>query len=122
MKRVLIIEDEPNIVEAITYLLEREKLLVLAHRDGMGALRKIAAVKPDIVVLDVMLPNQSGFDIIRRIRASDEFPDLPVLMLTAKGQAKDRESALAAGVDRFMTKPFSNQAVVDTVLELLEGV
>lgn len=118
-KRVLLIEDEPNITEAIRFILQREGWTVATHADGATALRAVARLAPDVVVLDVMLPNRSGFDILHDLRAASETADLPVLMLTAKGQEKDRELAESYGVSRFMTKPFSNQDIVATVRELV---
>lgn len=116
---VLLIEDEPNIVEAIRFILSRDGWQVSTHADGATAVGEIARVKPDIVVLDVMLPNRSGFDILRDIRADQQIASLPVLMLTAKGQARDREQAEALGVSRFMTKPFSNSEVVNILRQMV---
>ena len=118
MKSVLLIEDEPNIIEAIRFILEQDGWTVATHSDGADAVARATAVNPDIVILDLMLPNKSGFDILRDIRALPAFADLPILMLTAKGQAKDRETAEAGGVTRFMTKPFANQDLLAAVRAL----
>ncbi|MDB2407335.1 response regulator [Jannaschia sp.] len=115
--RVLLIEDEPNIATALTFILQREGWRVWAHPDGMTALDAVNRHLPDIVVLDVMLPGKSGFEVLAEIRNSAR-PDLPVLMLTAKGQTKDRERAEALGVSRFMTKPFSNAELLAAVAAL----
>lgn len=117
-KRVLLIEDEPNIIEAIRYVLSRAGFVVDTHSDGATALAEIAHRQPDMVVLDVMLPNKSGFDILRELRAQAATRDLPVLMLTARGQKKDREMAEQFGASRFMTKPFANAEVLENVREL----
>ncbi|MGR3436609.1 MAG: response regulator transcription factor [Shimia sp.] len=117
-KRVLLIEDEPNIVEAIRFVLARDGWDVATHSDGATALAAVGRAAPDVVVLDAMLPNRSGFDILRDLRADPDHGALPVLMLTARGQTKDRERAEAAGADRYMTKPFDNAEVVDTVRRL----
>ena len=101
--RVLLIEDEPNIATAIAFLLGRDGMRVSTHSDGATALAAIERHRPDAVVLDAMLPGRSGFDLLAAIRGGAR-GDLPVLMLTAKGQAKDRDRAEALGVDRFMTK------------------
>lgn len=114
---VLLIEDEPNIATAIAFVLGRAGWHVSTHHDGATAVDAIARHAPDVVVLDVMLPGQSGFEILARIRTGDH-ADLPVLMLTAKGQAKDRERAEALGVSHFMTKPFSNADLLDQVQAL----
>lgn len=116
--RVLLIEDEPNIIEAIRFILSRDGWTVDVHSDGATALEAVAQRGPDLVILDVMLPNRSGYDILADIRAGAETASLPVLMLTARGQAKDREMAERVGASRFMTKPFSNSEVLASVREL----
>lgn len=120
-KRVLLIEDEPNLIEAIRFILTRDGWAVQTHSDGATALARIREARPDVVVLDVMLPGRSGFDILDELRADPDFAALPVLMLTAKGQAADRERAERAGVSRFMTKPFSNAEVLASVNALMAG-
>jgi len=117
-KRILLIEDEPNIVEAISFLLNRDGWEVSTHSNGKGAIEAIARVRPDVLVLDVMLPGRSGFDILQEVRANHETTGLPVLMLTARGQTKDREMAERLGATRFMTKPFSNTRVLECIQEL----
>lgn len=117
-KSVLIIEDEPNIVESLTFLLERAGFTVTSEIDGSKALSVIAALAPDVVILDVMLPNKSGFDILRDLRLRGETQP-KVLMLTAKGQARDQKMAEDIGVDVFMSKPFANAEVVARVRSLV---
>jgi DNA-binding response OmpR family regulator len=117
-RKVLLIEDEPNIVEAIRFILSRDGWDVDVHSDGASALDAVALRQPDIVILDVMLPNRSGYDILADLRAAADTEDLPVLMLTARGQTKDRELAEKIGASRFMTKPFSNAEVLASVREL----
>lgn len=116
-KHILIIEDEPNIIESLSFLLERAGFTVGAEQDGAKALEKIHSSNPDLVILDVMLPNRSGFDILRDIGTLTKAPK--VLMLTAKGQAKDRHTAEEIGVDRFMTKPFANAEIIAAVKEMV---
>lgn len=118
-KHVLLVEDELNIIEAIRFLLSREGWQVDTHSNGADAVDVIRAKKPDLVVLDVMLPGKSGFEILEDLRADTQTQDLPVLMLTARGQSRDREMAEKAGVSRFMTKPFSNTEVLTAVRDLL---
>lgn len=117
-KTVLLIEDEPNIIEAISFVLSREGWDVRTHSDGATAVETVTALRPSVVMLDVMLPNRSGFDILKDLRDRPETAEIPILMLTAKGQAKDRELAESYGVSHFMTKPFSNQDVIDRVSAL----
>ena len=118
MKSVLLIEDEPNIIEAIRFILEQDGWVVDTHSDGADAVERTKALVPNVVILDLMLPNKSGFDILRDLRALPAFADLPILMLTAKGQAKDRDTAQEYGVTRFMTKPFANQELLAAVRAL----
>ncbi|MEO9517761.1 MAG: response regulator [Paracoccaceae bacterium] len=118
---VLLVEDEQNIVEAMRFLLSREGWQVDTHSDGATALETIRANGPDLVVLDYMLPGRSGLEILSDLRALPEFTDLPVLMLTARGQARDRDLAEKAGVSRFMTKPFSNTEVLNAVRDLMRA-
>ena len=120
-KHVLLVEDEPNIIEAIRFILSRDGWRVQVHSDGATAVAAIAASQPDVLVLDVMLPGKSGFDIMQELRAKPEMTSLPVLMLTAKGQTRDRELAERYGVNRFMTKPFANAEVLQAVNALLPG-
>ena len=87
-KRVLLIEDEPNIIEAISFILSRDGWTVHTHEDGTSAMGKVLAMPPDMIILDVMLPGRSGFDILRDLRATDVTKDIPVMMLTARGQEK----------------------------------
>jgi len=117
-KRILIIEDEPNIVEALRYILSREGYAVDTHSDGSTAIETIKKRDPDVVILDAMLPNRSGFDILRDLRAAVQTAALPVLMLTARGQKKDRELAKRYGASQFITKPYSNSEVLACVREL----
>ena len=88
--------------------------------DGEQAIRDIANVKPHAVVLDVMMPRKDGFEVLKATRANPDFADLPIIMLTAKGQAADKEKALSIGATDFITKPFSNTDVVESVISLAE--
>ncbi len=121
MGKILLIEDEPNIAEAIRFLLSRDGWDVQLLANGTEASAAIASQRPDLVILDLMLPGKSGMQILTDLRASPEFERLPVLMLTAKGQERDREAALAAGVSAFMTKPFDNSDMRAAVRALLGG-
>ncbi len=116
--QVLLIEDEPNIIEAIRFILSRDGWQVHTHSNGTDAVQIVRDRDPDVVILDVMLPGRSGYDILRELREDPAHADLPVLMLTARGQSKDREMAERAGASRFMTKPFSNAEVLDAVRAL----
>ncbi|MEQ6247708.1 response regulator [Sulfitobacter sp. HNIBRBA3233] len=120
-KHVVLVEDETNIAEAIRFLLGREGWRVQTLANGTNAAETIRATRPDLVMLDVMLPGRTGFEILADLRADADLADLPVLMLTARGQARDREMAMQAGVNRFMAKPFSNAEMLSAVHELTSG-
>ncbi|MCC5983471.1 MAG: response regulator [Rhodobacteraceae bacterium] len=117
-KRVLVIEDEANISEAIRFILSRDGWEVEIHPDGTDAASVVTACPPSLVILDVMLPGRSGFDILRSLREAEPTRAVPVLMLTAKGQAADRELAARFGATRFMTKPFANADLLAAVRDL----
>lgn len=118
-KRVLVIEDEPNISEAIRFILTRGGWQVEVEADGLAALHRLRAAPPDALILDLMLPDMDGFDVLRQLRAETRTRDLPVLMLTAKGQSTDRDLAARLGVTRFMTKPFANADVVAALQDMV---
>ena len=118
-KQVLLIEDEPNIIEAIRFILSRDGWDVRTHSNGLDAFEAARARLPDVIILDVMLPGKSGFDILAEIRADEALADTPVLMLTARGQKKDREMAERAGASHYMTKPFSNAEILETVRQMV---
>lgn len=117
-QHVLLVEDEANIAEAIRFILARDGWRVTVLGDGAAAEAMIRAEQPDLVILDLMLPGRSGLDIVTALRADPATVDLPVMMLTAKGQGRDREAAERAGVNRFMTKPFANAEMVQAVRAL----
>lgn len=115
---VLIAEDEQNIAESLRFILERAGCIVRHAADGETALAEARADRPDVLVLDVMLPSLNGFDVLKTIRSEPVLQKIAVLVLTAKGQSQDRQTADALGADAFMTKPFDNAAIVAEVLRL----
>ncbi|KPP84703.1 MAG: Response regulators consisting of a CheY-like receiver domain and a winged-helix DNA-binding domain [Rhodobacteraceae bacterium HLUCCO07] len=118
-KSVLLIEDEPNIVEAISFILSRDGWKVSTHANGQTALARIMETQPDVIILDVMLPGASGYDILSSLRSEPKTRELPVLVLTAHGQDRNREMAEEMGASRFMTKPFSNVDMLEAVRSLV---
>jgi len=118
-RRILIVEDEPNIVDALSFLLTREGYNVASEGDGANAITRISDTEPELVILDAMLPNRSGFEILEDLRATGS--TVPILMLTAKGQSKDKQRATDAGASKFMVKPFSNADIIASVDALLNG-
>ena len=117
-KSILLIEDEQNILEALSFILRRAGWNVYTHSNGNDANEVINKLKPAVVVLDIMLPGKSGFDVLRDLRSSEVDQKIPVMILTARGQEKDRDAAKILGADLFMTKPFVNTEV----LNALEGL
>lgn len=118
-QHVLLIEDEPNIAEAIRFLLTRDGWQVSHLADGAEAVARVRALRPDLVILDHMLPGLSGLEILADLRADPDLVGLKVLMLTARGQVRDREAAAEAGADRFMAKPFANADIVAEVRAMM---
>ena len=117
--KILIADDEPNIVISLEYLLKREGYTVLVARDGQEALDAIARERPDLVLLDVMMPKKTGFEVCQEVRANELLNGTKILMLTAKGRDTDLAKGTAMGVDAYMTKPFATRALVDKVAEML---
>ncbi len=118
-RHVLLIEDEPNIAEAIRFLLTRDGIEVSHLAEGDGVQDAVRARRPDLVILDHMLPGLSGLEVLAALRADPATRDVPVMMLTARG--RDREAATRAGADRFMSKPFSNAEILAEVRAMLGG-
>jgi len=118
---VLIAEDEPSILESLDFILRRAGYSIASVTDGDAALAAVRRDKPRLLVLDVMLPRRSGFEVLKQIRADALTKDLPVLILTAKGQPQDRRTAEELGASSFVTKPYANADVVGTVRRLLAG-
>lgn len=116
--RILIAEDEPNIVESLSFVLGREGFEVAAALDGVAALERLGADPPDVMILDLMLPRLNGFEVLKRVKSDPALRAIPIVVLTAKGQAHDRRMAEGLGVDGFMTKPFSNRELVELVRQL----
>ena len=119
-KTITIIEDEPFIIEALSFILEKESFIVKSISDGAKAIEFVKDTNPDLVILDIMLPNVSGMKILEDIRSTKLIAELPVLMLTAKGQKKDRRAAEDAGVNEFMTKPFDNAELIQQIKHMLK--
>ena len=121
-KRVLIADDEPNIVTSLVFLMTREGYEVEVARNGDEALAQMETFRPDLVLLDVMMPGKSGFDVCQAVRSDESLAGVKILMLSAKGRDTDLAKGTALGADAYVTKPFSTRELADKVRELLAGV
>lgn len=119
-KKVLIVDDEPNIVASLEFLLRQSGYEVHVAADGAAALRQVQAVAPDLVLLDVMMPETNGYDVCQRIRAHPEWRDIRIVILSAKGREAEMTKGLSLGADAYVTKPFSNAELVARIGELLQ--
>lgn len=117
-KKILIAEDEPNIVISLEFLLTGAGYEVAIARDGSEAIRLAGTLRPDLIVLDVMLPSVDGFEVCRRIRDNPETRDTKILMLTARGRESEVEKGMVAGANAYLTKPFATKELVKAVGEL----
>jgi DNA-binding response OmpR family regulator len=118
---ILIADDEPNILVSLEFLMKREGYAVHVARDGVEALEVLRRVHPRLVLLDVMMPRKTGFEVCQEIRQDESIKDTLVLMLTAKGRETDVVKGLALGANAYMTKPFSTRELVLKVSALLEA-
>jgi two-component system, OmpR family, alkaline phosphatase synthesis response regulator PhoP len=118
--KILIADDEPNILISLEYLMKREGYDVRVARDGQEAIDAILRERPDLVLLDVMMPVKTGYEVCQEVRASEAVRDTLILMLTAKGRETDLAKGLALGANAYMTKPFSTKELVSRVREMLE--
>jgi two-component system, OmpR family, alkaline phosphatase synthesis response regulator PhoP len=118
-KKILVADDEPNIVAALQFLLQRSGFEVLVARNGEEALQLVEAAAPDLVLLDVMMPVRSGYEVCRRIRERPEWDRIKIVMLSAKGRDAEVNKGLALGADLYITKPFSTRDLVEKVEGLL---
>lgn len=116
---MLVVEDEPNVVLSLRVLMERAGFDVRVAGDGAAALREVERAPPDVMLLDVMLPERDGYDVCRTVRANPDWSGVRIVMLTAKGRDADRDRGLAAGADAYVTKPFSTRDLVDRVRTLV---
>jgi DNA-binding response OmpR family regulator len=118
-KKILIADDEPNIVTALEFLLQRKGYEVYVARNGEGALKLIEAHQPDLVLLDVMMPVKSGYEVCQRMRERADWRHIKIIMLTAKGRDVEMSKGLSIGADLYITKPFSTQELLAKINGLL---
>ena len=119
MHRILIVDDEPNIVLALELLMKKEGYEVHTVADGERAVQAAKELRPDLILLDIMMPKMDGYEVCQRIRSDVLLKDVSIIMLTAKGREVEREKGMALGADHYITKPFSTRQVVMKVREIL---
>lgn len=118
-KKVLIADDEPNIVTSLEYLMQKSGYEVKIARDGDEALALIESFLPDVVLLDVMMPRRSGYEVCQQIRERSDWQHIKIVMLSAKGREAEVNKGLSLGADSYVTKPFSNRELIDKIDKLL---
>ena len=119
-KKILIADDEPNIVISLEFLLKREGYEIVVAHNGAEALLRVRAERPDLAILDVMMPLRNGFEVCQDLRQDPEFKDIRIMMLTAKGRDTEVSKGMALGADVYMTKPFSTRELVAKVKALVD--
>lgn len=118
---VLVVDDEANIVLSLEFIMRQAGFDVRVAHNGDEALRAIRRAPPDLVLLDVMMPERDGYDVCQTIRANPDWKDIRIIMLTAKGRDIEREKGMALGADDYITKPFSTREVVERVKQYFES-
>jgi len=119
-KSVLIVDDESYIVTSLSFVMKSAGFEVASASDGEEALEKVAAMVPDLIILDVMMPKLDGFEVCRVIRENPAWNSVRIIMLTAKGRDSEREKGLALGADDYLTKPFSTRDILQRAQEILD--
>ena len=119
-KVILVVDDEPNILLSLEYLMQQAGYEVRSARDGDAALEAMENGLPDLVLLDVMMPKRDGYEVCQAIRARPDWKGVKVIMLTAKGREVEREKGMSLGADDYVTKPFATQELVDKVRQVLD--
>ncbi|MCT8340647.1 response regulator [Flavobacteriaceae bacterium TK19130] len=118
-KKILIVDDEPNIVMTLEYTFKKQDFEVFIARDGSEAIQLLETMVPDVVLLDIMMPNVDGYQTLDIIKKNDRLQDTKVVFVTAKNKASDIEKGLKLGADKYVTKPFSVKKIVAEIQELI---
>jgi two-component system alkaline phosphatase synthesis response regulator PhoP len=118
-KKILIVEDDPSFSRAISHMIGKEGYEVITASNGLAGLRMAKEDKPDLLILDVMLPGLDGFEICSRLRADSPTARLPIIMLSAKGQETDKTTGLKVGADVYLTKPVDRAVLLENITSLL---
>ena len=118
-KKIMVVDDEPYIARVIKFKLEQEGYAVISANDGITGLDRIRQEKPDLVLLDVMMPGLTGYEVCQQVKADADLQGIPVVFLTAKGQERDREQGLNLGASDYITKPFSPNRLLELVKSMI---
>jgi DNA-binding response OmpR family regulator len=119
ISKILIIEDDPSFLRAVSHIVEKEGYEVITATNGMTGLRMAKEENPDLLILDVMLPGIDGFEIASRLRGEPPTDELPIIMLSAKGQDADKTTGLNVGVNEYLTKPVDRALLLEKITSLL---
>ena len=119
-KKILIVEDDPSFLRAISYILQKEGFEVTTATNGLQGLTRAQQDNPDLLALDVMLPGLDGYEVCHRLRAEPQTAEMPIIMLSAKGQEVDRATGLKVGADVYLTKPVDRSVLIEQIEALLE--
>ena len=118
---ILIVEDDPTIIISLEFLMKQKGYTVYTATDGTEALNLATQHQPDLMLMDVMLPAPTGLEVCKKLKKQEQFKNLKIILLTAKGRIQDKQDGLAAGADAYVTKPFSTQKLLLAVENLLKG-
>ena len=119
-KRILIVDDEEDIVNVLRFRLEANNYAVLSASEGQEGLNKARAEKPDLIILDLMLPKLDGYKVCRMLKFDESYKSIPIIMFTARAQKKDEELGMEMGADAYIAKPFEPEVLLAKIKELLE--
>lgn len=120
MKKILFVDDEPQLVEMVKIRLEANNYEVILASDGEQALEKARGEKPDLIILDIMLPKMDGYKVCRMLKFDDKYSNIPVIMLTARSQKSEKSMGEEVGADAYIIKPFEPQMLLGKIKELLK--
>ncbi|MCK5655472.1 MAG: response regulator [Candidatus Aureabacteria bacterium] len=120
MKKILFVDDEPQLVEMVKIRLEANNYEVILASDGEQALEKARGEKPDLIILDIMLPKMDGYKVCRMLKFDDKYSSIPVIMLTARSQESEKSMGEEVGADAYIIKPFEPQMLLGKIKELLK--
>ncbi|MEE8637520.1 MAG: response regulator [Candidatus Margulisiibacteriota bacterium] len=119
MQKILVVDDEPDVASLLTLMLKSQGYEVITAGDGQEALEKARSEKPDLIVLDIMLPKLDGYKVARMLKFDENFSHIPIIMVTAKIQEKDKKTGIEMGADAYVTKPFDTTALLEKIKETL---